>query len=71
MQGAWASFAKDPYRGPGWNRIGASGSIPGVSLGVLGAFGSSGVNVIDPTMLDARCKIFEPVYAAETSGPSF
>jgi hypothetical protein len=42
-----------------------------VSLGVLGADGSSGVSVVDPTALDARCKLFAPVYAAETSGPTF
>lgn len=55
MQTAWAKFAKDPYTGPGWPRYNAS-------LGVLGANGTSGVTVVDPTTVDFRCSIYQIAY---------
>ncbi|PIA88464.1 Para-nitrobenzyl esterase [Cercospora beticola] len=59
MRGAWAQFAKDPENGPGWGPV---GSYNGTDLGLLGSDGSSGVTVVNPTNVDARCAIFEPIY---------
>ena len=63
MQGAWAAFVKNPYRGSGW---GAPGSDPagGRDLGVLGTNGGSGVTVVDPRVeVDKRCSLYDEVYA--------
>ncbi|GIZ42503.1 hypothetical protein CKM354_000576900 [Cercospora kikuchii] len=59
MRGAWAQFAKDPENGPGWGPV---GSYNGADLGLLGLDGSSGVTVVTPGSVDARCVIFEPIY---------
>ena len=59
MQAAWAKFAKDPTAGPGWSALGTSGEI-----GDLGALGSSGVKLVKPLPLDARCPLFAPIYVA-------
>ncbi|KAH8805212.1 Alpha/Beta hydrolase protein [Xylogone sp. PMI_703] len=64
MRGAWARFAKNPRAGPGWNAIGTFG---GVDLGVLGANGSSGVQVIKPEVIDVNCHIFAPIYEAAST----
>ena len=56
MQGAWANFAKNPYRGPGWNAL---GTFAGVDLGLLGNDGGSGVTVVDPSEeADKRCGVW-------------
>ncbi|KAM5345650.1 hypothetical protein ACJ41O_011511 [Fusarium nematophilum] len=62
MQKAWAAFAKDPMRGPGW------GEYP--ELGVFGdGVGAGGdedakktLRVVDSEVIDQRCKYFEPIY---------
>lgn len=59
MQGAWASFAKNPTLGPGWNRVGTFG---GIDVGVLGTNGSSGVSVVQESEVDGKCAIFAPIY---------
>lgn len=59
MRGAWASFARNPVLGPGWNPLGTFG---GLDLGVLGTNGSSGVTVIKQSEVDSRCTILEPIY---------
>jgi cholinesterase len=72
MQGAWAGFAKDPISGPGWNRVSVGRNNR--YLGVLGNAGDkkgTGVTVIDPTGLDARCALYTPLYAAATTRNSW
>ncbi len=64
MQAAWAGFAKNPQRGPGWNRVG-SGTFnegSGGDVGVLGKDGSGGVTVVDAREVDARCRVYAEVY---------
>lgn len=65
MRGAWASFARNPFAGPGWNALGTFG---GTDLGVLGTNGTSGVTVIRQSDVDSRCRILEPLYPF-LSGP--
>jgi carboxylesterase type B len=60
MQGAWAAFAKNPTRGPGWNPV---GTYDGVDLAILGADGSSGVKMAQPGEVDRKCALFAPFYA--------
>jgi acetylcholinesterase len=61
MRGAWASFAKNPKKGPGW---GAVGLFDGTDLGILGLDGSSGVTVVGPAEagIDERCGLYESLY---------
>lgn len=59
MRSAWAQFARNPLKGPGWNAIGTFG---GTDLGVLGTNGTSGVTVIREDVVDGRCAILEPIY---------
>lgn len=56
VQTLWATFAKDPLKGPGW----AEG--PDV-LANIGSDGSTGFDVIEASLIDERCPIFAPVYA--------
>lgn len=60
MRGSWARFAKAPMMGPGW---GAVGTFNGTDLGMLGADGSSGVIVVSPDEVDARCSLYESLYS--------
>lgn len=62
MQTAWATFAKDPKRGPGWK---ASDGTSG-ELACLGCGGSSGIQMISTSELDARCSQFAPLFTAST-----
>ncbi|KAL2814106.1 Carboxylesterase [Aspergillus granulosus] len=58
MQKAWADFAKEPQTGPGWD------GIP--MIGVLGAWedGAEAVATVSSAELDARCKLFDELYAS-------
>ena len=63
MQKTWADFAKDPMQGPGWAKW--------PTVGVLGVGdGKGGVSKNVTEMMagyagvDARCAIYQPVYAA-------
>ncbi|KAJ4263704.1 hypothetical protein NW764_016086 [Fusarium oxysporum] len=53
MMGAWASFAKNPMRGPGWSQ-----------LPMMADLGANGVlhTTIPASTIDARCSLFDPVY---------
>ena len=64
MQAAWAGFAKNPSGGPGWNEV---GTFDGTDLGALGSNGSGGVTVISPDSVDAKCRIFAPLYGVSAS----
>ncbi|KAF7514001.1 hypothetical protein GJ744_006615 [Endocarpon pusillum] len=59
MQAAWAGFAKNPERGPGWNQV---GSFDGVDLGLLGQGGSAGVTVMKSAEVDLRCGIYREAF---------
>jgi len=71
MRGAWADFAKNPEKGPGWNAVGSArgyvGAAVDLDLGVLGDVGnvkSGGVTVVRQSDVDRRCALFRPVYEA-------
>jgi hypothetical protein len=59
MQAAWAGFAKNPERGPGWNQV---RSFDGVDLGVLGQDGSGGVTVLKSAEVDFRCGVYREAF---------
>ena len=68
MNTAWATFAKNPYAGPGWNRL---GTFAGQDVGVLGTAGSSGVTVRTANDIgDAKCQQFLPAFRF-TQGPVY
>lgn len=60
LQTAWATFAKNPTRGPGWNPLGTFG---GVDLATLGSNGNSGVSMVSQNAVDSKCPVFAPFYA--------
>ena len=61
MNTAWATFAKNPMAGPGWNALGTFGDQ---NLGILGGDGSSGVTVVNQTSVDAQCQLLLPAFQA-------
>lgn len=68
MNGAWAAFASNPQLGPGWSSL---GSYDGQDLAVIGeqdayGRGSSGIRLIDPSVVDAPCRLFLPAFRAVT-----
>lgn len=67
MRGGWASFAKNPKAGPGWNRL---GTFNGLALGVLGLGDSGGVIIKNSSYADSKCAVFQPIYdrVSPTSG---
>ena len=71
MRGAWADFAKNPEKGPGWVGVGMAGEYAGAEedqdLAVLGDVGDvqgGGATVVRQSEVDTRCGLFRPVYEA-------
>ncbi|MAD87569.1 MAG: hypothetical protein CL912_31815 [Deltaproteobacteria bacterium] len=62
MQTAWANFAKNPQKGPGWPKL---GSNFGLELGSLGRNGGSGEVTIPLISVDAVCAIYAPIIALQ------
>ncbi|AEO71894.1 uncharacterized protein THITE_49921 [Thermothielavioides terrestris NRRL 8126] len=62
LQTAWATFAKDPVRGPGWKALDTSSN----ELACLGCRGSTGVQMISANVTDARCSQYAPLFTAST-----
>ncbi|PVH69061.1 carboxylesterase [Cadophora sp. DSE1049] len=62
MQTAWANFAKDPQKGPGWPKL---GSNFGLELASLGRNGGSGEVTIPLISVDAVCAIYAPIVALQ------
>jgi hypothetical protein len=58
MRGAWATFAKNPQRGPGWTEW------QGKNLGLIGSNGGTGVVTIPAIEVDFRCPILAPFILA-------
>jgi carboxylesterase type B len=54
MVNAWANFARNPMRGPGWPAVGSTKE----DVGVLGANGTSGVTVVEQSVIAGRCHLF-------------
>ncbi|KAJ9637133.1 hypothetical protein H2199_007419 [Coniosporium tulheliwenetii] len=59
MQTAWANFAKDPAKGPGWPKLRSQV----LDLQDLGGRGSSGGFNIAEEAVDFRCPIYAPIIA--------
>ncbi|KAK6207293.1 hypothetical protein LQW54_007251 [Pestalotiopsis sp. IQ-011] len=59
MSQAWANFAKDPTKGPGWSQDGVAlwggGAAPGES-----DEGRTTVTLTKPSGIDARCVLYKP-----------
>ena len=71
MQGAWAKFAKDPWgSGPGWPRAGLSGGSDEQRIAALGSpdRNPSGWAMVDNSTVDARCPIYESIFAGAGGG---
>lgn len=62
MQTAWANFAKGPMRGPGWEASDGTSD----QLACLGCRGSSGIQMMSTSELDARCSQYAPLFTAST-----
>ncbi|KAK0612073.1 Alpha/Beta hydrolase protein [Immersiella caudata] len=59
IQGAWASFAKNPQAGPGWAKYGSAPK----SLGNLGGEGDrKSITLSDPQVVDSRCHVWTDAY---------
>ena len=61
MQTAWASFAKCPECGPGWDKL---GTFNGRNVADFGTSGSSGLNLVNQQEVDAKCHLYLPYYVA-------
>jgi len=62
MQGAWASFAKNPSGGPGWPRL---GSAFGMELALLGGKVVPGGEQTVPLLrADLPCALYDPILIA-------
>lgn len=62
MQGAWASFAKDPSGGPGWPSL---GSAFGMELALLGGKAVPGGEQTVPLLrADLPCVLYDPINIA-------
>ena len=59
MQTAWANFAKDPMRGPGWKAINGSQN----NVACLGCDGRADATIIPAGTIDYRCSLYAPIYA--------
>ena len=54
MQKTWADFAKDPSKGPGWDKVGTKGGE------VLGHFNTNGQLIKESAdHLDRSCEMWE------------
>lgn len=55
MRKSWAQFVKDPVKGPGWDP-----NVPfsNGDIGILGANGSSDVEIISRSVVYVNCTIF-------------
>ncbi|MCJ1392608.1 hypothetical protein MMC18_005478 [Xylographa bjoerkii] len=62
MQTAWARFAKNPLKGPGWPRLRANG---GRDLGDLGSNGADGEVTIRQAMVDYHCPLYRSIIVGE------
>ncbi|KAJ5114457.1 hypothetical protein NUU61_000216 [Penicillium alfredii] len=62
MQTAWADFAKDPVKGPGWKQdpqVAVFGD--GVKAG-MSAEGRNALRVVDSGFMDRRCRLYQELY---------
>ncbi|RDA96128.1 hypothetical protein CP533_1758 [Ophiocordyceps camponoti-saundersi (nom. inval.)] len=68
MQTAWADFAKDPSRGPGWPSLPHNVAVFGA--GVRPDKGcepsTPAIDVNDASKYDGKCWLFKPIYDAAT-----
>ncbi|KAH7409040.1 liver carboxylesterase 1 precursor [Cadophora sp. MPI-SDFR-AT-0126] len=62
IQTAWANFAKEPQKGPGWPKLGGNF---GLELGTLGRNGGSGEVTIPLISVDVVCAIYAPIIALQ------
>lgn len=60
MLSAWASFIRNPIKGPGWTAVGAFPE----DIAVLGLDGSSGATMMLRSNFTSLCSIYLPIYAA-------
>lgn len=61
MQKAWADFAKDPTKGPGWPKVGSSDTDLG-AFTTLFVDGKNHLMAISPKELDKNCDLFQLLY---------
>ncbi|KAF9888395.1 hypothetical protein FE257_008673 [Aspergillus nanangensis] len=62
MQKAWADFAKDPTRGPGWDEVPTVGIFgDGVKAG-MNDEGKQALTTVDSGDIAKGCDLFQPIY---------
>ncbi|KAG5952418.1 hypothetical protein E4U53_000900, partial [Claviceps sorghi] len=65
MQSAWAAFAKDPTRGPGWDPApDALAILGGGATPHVPDDGRQPISVVSPDAIDRRCALYSGFYAA-------
>jgi carboxylesterase type B len=60
IQKAWADFAKNPERGPGWKMVDETSD----DLACIGCNGDFGIQIIREDLVDERCALFTGLYTA-------
>lgn len=61
LRGVAGQFIRNPAAGPGWPGVGSKyAPYDVVSLG--GEGGLAGATVVDETVLDERCRLYEEIY---------
>ncbi|KAG6037420.1 hypothetical protein E4U41_005146 [Claviceps citrina] len=66
MQRAWADFAKDPSRGPGWNAAPEVAMLGGGATPGQSDEGRPLVSVIKPDRIDRMCSFYKVLYNVNT-----
>lgn len=64
---SWATFAKNPMYGPGWNRV---GSFLWYDIAIIGTDGSSGVEMVYRETINGKCQALLPLFRA-VNGPAY
>ena len=68
MQEAWAKFAKDPNRGPGWKTVPQLGVFGGGTRAEVNDAGREVLATVDAEYVDRRCELYQALYDAASSG---
>ncbi|EEH10554.1 carboxylesterase [Histoplasma capsulatum G186AR] len=66
MQEAWANFAKNPNKGPGWEKVPQLGVFGGGARTGTGDEDRKVLETIDSKDVDARCSVWDELYNASS-----
>ncbi|KAI9931127.1 hypothetical protein MW887_010784 [Aspergillus wentii] len=66
MQKAWADFAKDPMKGPGWEQVPAIGVFGDGVKARMSSEGKHALKAVSDKEIDPRCDLYQPIYDKAT-----